>query len=359
MKYGLIYYKNTENLGDDILSYAGKQFLPQVDYYIDRENMDLFLPEEKEYVAAILNGWYIHYSYTFPPSPYLIPFFTGAHFNRDTLIYGDYSYLDEYAVDYMKKFAPIGCRDQHTADVLNEKGIESYFSGCLTLTLRKFQDVEPNHAVILTDVSERVRKYIENLLNGKHVIPWTHRFTKEEKGWDSWEKREERLEKYLRAYQGADLVVTTRLHCALPCIALGTPVILIVNRNDDYHDRIESFSEFCACFSEEELLGGLADSVLVNYPNNQTPHQLVEEMKKGVNQFIADMSSHPQDIARLPEISLYREMYIDRSNSMRRALEALLVKQDIMVHNFACERQKDMEMMESVMALAKKVADKI
>ncbi len=26
MKYGLIYYKNTHNLGDDILSYVGKNF---------------------------------------------------------------------------------------------------------------------------------------------------------------------------------------------------------------------------------------------------------------------------------------------------------------------------------------------
>lgn len=56
MKYGVIYYNNTHNLGDDILSYAGKQFLPQVDYYIDREHLDVFIPNEKEYVATIANG---------------------------------------------------------------------------------------------------------------------------------------------------------------------------------------------------------------------------------------------------------------------------------------------------------------
>lgn len=32
MKYGLIYYRDTDNLGDDILSYAGRRFLPKVDY---------------------------------------------------------------------------------------------------------------------------------------------------------------------------------------------------------------------------------------------------------------------------------------------------------------------------------------
>lgn len=112
MKYGLVYFKGTGNLGDDILSYAGKRFLPRVDYYIDRENMDLFMPGEKEYVAAILNGWYIHFSYTFPPSPYLLPLFVGTHFNRDTTVFGDYSYLDGYAADYLKAFQPIGCRDK-------------------------------------------------------------------------------------------------------------------------------------------------------------------------------------------------------------------------------------------------------
>ena len=58
MKYGLIYYKNTHNLGDDILSYVGKKFLPKVDYYIDREHLDVFIPDEKEYVATIANGWF-------------------------------------------------------------------------------------------------------------------------------------------------------------------------------------------------------------------------------------------------------------------------------------------------------------
>lgn len=53
MKYGLIYYKNTHNLGDDILSYVGKKFLPKVDYYIDREHLDVFIPDEKEYVQLL------------------------------------------------------------------------------------------------------------------------------------------------------------------------------------------------------------------------------------------------------------------------------------------------------------------
>ena len=43
MKYGIVYYKDTANLGDDILTYAGTKFLPHIDYYIDRQWIYLFL----------------------------------------------------------------------------------------------------------------------------------------------------------------------------------------------------------------------------------------------------------------------------------------------------------------------------
>ena len=36
MKYGLVVYKDTDNIGDDILSYAAMRFLPRIDYIIDR-----------------------------------------------------------------------------------------------------------------------------------------------------------------------------------------------------------------------------------------------------------------------------------------------------------------------------------
>ena len=60
MKYGLLYYKDTDNIGDDIQTYAQKQFLPRIDYLIDRESLNLFVPNEKEKVATIMNAWYLH-----------------------------------------------------------------------------------------------------------------------------------------------------------------------------------------------------------------------------------------------------------------------------------------------------------
>ena len=42
MKYGLLYYKDTDNIGDDIQTYAQSLFLPSIDYIVDRDNIDSF-----------------------------------------------------------------------------------------------------------------------------------------------------------------------------------------------------------------------------------------------------------------------------------------------------------------------------
>lgn len=44
MKYGVIVYRDSWNIGDDIQSYAASKLLPRVDEYIDREHLNTFLP---------------------------------------------------------------------------------------------------------------------------------------------------------------------------------------------------------------------------------------------------------------------------------------------------------------------------
>ena len=47
MKYGLIVYKDTENIGDDVQSYVATKYLPKIDYIIDRDDVTSFVPEKK------------------------------------------------------------------------------------------------------------------------------------------------------------------------------------------------------------------------------------------------------------------------------------------------------------------------
>lgn len=322
MKYGLIYYHDTHNLGDDILSYAAKQFLPQVDYYIDREHLDVFIPRSREHVAVIANGWYLHYNYTFQPSPYLYPLFIGTHLSKYGLPFNDYSYIDASLVRYLQAYGPIGCRDSHTAKVLEERQVPSYFSGCLTLTLPKFPDITPNHNVILVDVPNSITDYVQNLLPKKNVLCKTHRLQEQEAGFE-WDVREKKLVEYLKLYQGAALVVTTRLHCALPCLALGTPILFITSFNEDYHTRIESFSEYFPCYSEEDVLQHKADAKLLYPQQPKSVETLAAPLIQKCQQFLHAATVSPPDASILPELSAYQTLYIDRTQYMRHAINSL------------------------------------
>ena len=47
------------------------------------------------------------------------------------------------------------------------------------------------------------------------------------------EQRFEIARNILRKYARARLVITSRIHCALPCLALGTPVVLVTKKYDN------------------------------------------------------------------------------------------------------------------------------
>ena len=119
MKYGLIVYKDTENIGDDVQSYVATKYLPRVDYIIDRDDVTSFVPEENEYVATIMNAWWMNKKFNWPPSPYIYPKMISMHFTHyDTVYHIDQKHITEgYGKEYMKKFEPIGCRDSYSKSI--------------------------------------------------------------------------------------------------------------------------------------------------------------------------------------------------------------------------------------------------
>lgn len=349
MKYGLVYYYNTTNIGDDILTYAAKRFLPQVDYYIDREALDTFIPENKEYVSVILNGWYLHNTYAFPPSPYIVPLFIGIHFNKD-IISGDYSYLDGNVTTYLQKYGPVGCRDRKTLEALQAQNIKSFFSGCLTLTLKQYPDVKKTHNIVLTDVPPEVEQYVRGKMPERNIISMTHKLSPEEVG-KSWQEREIKLENYLKTYQGAELVITSRLHCALPSIALGTPVILIGKFDEDYYDRLESFASYYSCYSKEDILEGKADVELRSPGRNADAGELVELLESYCVKFMTETTKKELCVELLPEPKQYKELYVERTNHMRAVISCL----KNIRFNLENQHLQDVETMEHMLEIIKKL----
>lgn len=267
-KFGLMKYdySGDYNVGDYIQSLAAKQYLPSVDEYICREQLNKYNGDP---VSMIMNGWYMHNPENFPPSKAIDPLFVSFHLNS----HAKDSFLTEETIAYLKSVGPIGCRDFHTERVLAEKGIDCYHSGCLTTTLdiayktdertdkiyfadplfnlKDFKDLTKSLRTMVKGVlkgglsSIRKRGEILNSLFEKEVIEKAifvpHKCPVEH----SNEERFKLAEDILRNYASAKFVVTSRIHAALPCLALGTPVIFLNYGNFDATDlcRFEGITD--------------------------------------------------------------------------------------------------------------------
>lgn len=331
MKYGLVVFGDTDNIGDDILSYASRRFLPRVDYIIDRESLDLFIPDEKECVAVIMNGWYLYNKFNWPPSPYIKPLVIGIHFTGKDHYGIGYDFIDGPGRDFFLENGSIGCRDSSTLKILQGKGIDSYFSGCLTLTLNPFNGLAGRKQTVVADVSDAIKNHIEGCL-GEEITVVTHDLTKTQQR-PTLEERFDRVEKLLKTYQAATQVITTRLHVALPCLALGTPVLLI-NDNEDM-DRFADYLPLLNHCSEKALLSGEFEWDFTEPLSNPlTFMRLKTDLEKSCRNFINYMSS--KDSWEYHEITLehwlktvgwQKDLLIDRGNIKDLTITALRQRQ--------------------------------
>ncbi len=133
-----------KNIGDYIQTIAVKQFRDDWDGYIDREETNNYKPEDGQKRKVVFNGVIIRDVNNWPPSPYIVPLFTSLHIFP--------SVADELLtknVDYFKAHSPIGCRDLGTLKYMQSKGIPSYFSACLTLTLGETYSNKQNSNTIM------------------------------------------------------------------------------------------------------------------------------------------------------------------------------------------------------------------
>lgn len=218
-----VMWASTINIGDDIQTLAAINFLKKkgiTEYtFIDREKLSDYngIP-----VTLIMNGWYMHNIKMFPPSDKITPIFVSIHINNESLIKNN--------IDYFKKYQPIGCRDNATVNLFKKYNIDAYFTGCLTLL---FDNVDiKDGRKYLVDVNTEC-KYIPNInfdfskYNDFEIIK--HDIDKNM-------LLKDRLivaNNLLNKYRTAELVITTRLHCILPCRAFNTNAIFIHKKYRD------------------------------------------------------------------------------------------------------------------------------
>ena len=241
MKYGVISYPKSINMGDEVQSVAARRLLPRVDHYIDRDTINKPVTEEK--VKLICNGWFTDNPNIWPPAKNLIPLFISFHLTRSNKSYK--LLASKELKDYYKQFGPVGCRDLGTLDLFKKNGIDAYYSGDLTLTLEnKF--TERNEDILLVDPLRHnyrpgYREHIVNQLVPKKYRDQVKHIKQRRVNLDaSVEERFEDAEKLIEMYSKAKIVITSRIHCALPCLALGTPVYFI---KAGYHSVLYSLND--------------------------------------------------------------------------------------------------------------------
>lgn len=222
---------STENLGDHIQIISGLRLLSllgvEPTLYIDRDNEIQTAPgldEENDSVGILLNGWFKTTRAEWPPHPKFAPLMIGFHIR----LFQCPELLSDASVDFFRRHQPIGCRDVYTENLLRSKGVEAFTSNCLSLTLpRRIENSVMRTEVFVVSRDERIRDYLP-----KSIGPYT--FLNHYSGSNDFTTNMVRAEKLLEAYRSrAKLIITTLLHCALPAIAMGIPVVVFYPLNDE------------------------------------------------------------------------------------------------------------------------------
>jgi Septin family protein len=332
MKYGIIYYKETDNIGDDIQSYAAAQLLPSVDCLVDRESLNEFsLPDNKK-VAVILNGCFLHKKYNWPPSNNIIPLCISMHFTPNDHWGIGYNFLDGAGGDYLRNFGAIGCWDSHTLNALKSRNIDAYISGCLTLTLN--QRIKSQHAgsyVCAVDIPKEAENEMSERLSasGIELKKETH-WVDYKKEQLSWDERMQRVEGLLDVYQNARCVVTKRLHCALPCLAMGVPVLLLYDEDKDDVTRYQYFLPFLSVSTVEDFLNKKDHFELINPADNSGKHlTIANELEKRTKEFTYAIENDTISVSGLSKsyvekwrTELLEHMADSASNELKKEKEA-------------------------------------
>lgn len=123
-------------------------------------------------------------------------------------------------VEYYKKYEPIGCRDERTYQLFRKYGIACYLNGCITAVLPKRQLGETSK-VFLVDIPKELYpllppKIAEDSESVSHFILG-----------EASDIKQMALDRYERYKKEGKLVITSLLHCAIPCLAAGIPVVLV------------------------------------------------------------------------------------------------------------------------------------
>lgn len=213
------------NMGDSIQSFAIAKIFKEAGV----EEKDIvkipFFAEEitvDEPCYLVVQGHFgRQYDMEFMHNPYIHPIFMGFALKDAVLL--------EEEVEYYKKYEPILCRDEFTKNALLHYGVEAYISGCLSAIFpsRTAEDGGKRDKYYFVDVKEKFIDMLPDYIRENAVFT-TQNIHIDNMNEFSIMQEEENTRKRMEEYkQNAKMVITPKLHCMIPCVAMGIPTIAV------------------------------------------------------------------------------------------------------------------------------------
>jgi len=337
MRYGVIWHPDSRNLGEDIQALAAGGLLPRIDLALDGERLDE-APPPGEDIIVLLGGHVMRRRFHWPPHPSLRPVCLGAHLSREDAWGTRLDNLEGLGLDYLRSLGPIGCRDDATAALLNGMKIDSYVSCCLTLTLTRPADVpRRGRYICCVDVPERAVESLRRYEKAEHmeIREMTHHLPPEAAGED-FSTRMARARETVRTYAGAAWVVTRRLHCALACLALEVPVLLLYNSGYEDPRRFSPMDGLFSVAAVEDFIASVNRSGFPALAENPGKYMSWRRLlKEKAAEGIARAEAAPSRVIPSPEEAArwQRRVLDEVAASSAEKIERLEMEQYDLIHD--------------------------
>ena len=245
-------YIGSRNIGDYIQTKAVIDMIHPINHKVlDREGLHKFKGSK---IKTIMNGWFMENPKNWPPHNNISPLFISFHINPSA----ERDLLKPESLNYLKQYEPIGCRDTYTQNLLQKNGIKSYYSSCITTTFNRDKYItnktQPEGIIVIgafdrlnpsIDFSSIYRlllslikypihklKYLlkkisfENHLRNQNIV--VRRYQQITKRKISSHNQGLKLANdMLKEIAKSEIIITSRIHAALPALAMGLKVVFI------------------------------------------------------------------------------------------------------------------------------------
>jgi hypothetical protein len=228
MTFGHLTAGSRSNLGDDIQTHAVEHLYASMGIaaeQIVRLNRYEFHDYDGRhgYLVMPMCGYFTlgNAQSPLPLSPWIIPVYFSFGLSSD---------VDEPAdLEHFRCHQPIGTRDERVMKMFRERGISAFTSGCITITFPRRERAPEHGKVFLVDVPEEVLAHVPAHLRERvEQLTHIHPFQRIPSDQQEADRLDALARELCRRYaQEGALVVTSRLHCAAPCIAMGIPTIVV------------------------------------------------------------------------------------------------------------------------------------